>query len=142
MSSATMDVGICFVTGFITHLQLIIIIRCGAIASLHIQQFTAVSNESPRSTVSSLVLCYRIPTADVLLPLSSENVPVPQPQQLLTQSESYFLLGYGSKNLLFNIHYKIRSFMKFAHFFIRPESPNRARVNFNIRFYAISEVPC
>jgi hypothetical protein len=80
-----LDVGFRLVTGFIGHLQLVI--YCGAMANSHIVQFTAARTESSRFAMSSPVLWYWLPTADVSLPLGSPTVLLPKPQQLLTHSE-------------------------------------------------------
>lgn len=53
--------------GIIEHIQLLITIQYGTIAVSHILQFTRAHTYSSRSAVSSPVLWYLLPTADVPL---------------------------------------------------------------------------
>jgi hypothetical protein len=81
----TIGMGYGLVTGFMVNLWLIITINYRAIVDSHILYFTKTRNES--SALSSPVLCYRFPTVEAPVPLGYPLVPIPQPQQVLTQPE-------------------------------------------------------
>jgi hypothetical protein len=72
------------VIGYVGYSQFLITIQSNSISQTW--QFTTTLTETSRSAAPSLVLWYRLKTADVPIP-GFPYCPVPQPQQVLTHSE-------------------------------------------------------
>jgi hypothetical protein len=89
------------VTGFIDLLQLVSTINSNAIAIYHNLQFIMASTCYFRSTVSSPVLWYRLPTVDVPLPLGSRTVPLPHNYYFLKKTHCTMNLSAIFKKAVF-----------------------------------------
>jgi hypothetical protein len=73
---------------FFDSFQFVTIINSGAINIVHTLQFTTTCTWYSQSAVSSPVIWWRLPTADVSLPLGSWTVPMPQQQRFSANSST------------------------------------------------------